>query len=367
MEAILSAVLGELTTRSINFFISKISRPIPLDVEDCLHRVLLRAQVIIDEAMGRHITNQAMLLQLVMLRDAMYRGYCMLDTFRYQLHDEEEAKDQAVSRSSSLSIVNSVKRLCLTSRGALTLKELQETHDNLRSMILDVSELILFLTSYPRLYQQPYSMHLQLANCMFGRQVELQLVTSFLLHKQPHDAEELDVLPIIGPIYVGKSTLVAHACKVERVCDHFSEILFLQNHDFTDDDLATFREECARKHQNHVSSSNKDMRFLVVVELVGDLHEGAWNRLYSTFKQCVPRGSKIIVTSRSDKIAKFGTTQALTLKHPSDEAYWYFFKTLTFDSTDPKVHPRLTYLGMEIAKALQSSPILAYIISLLIC
>jgi len=50
----------------------KYSKPMPLDVEDRLRRVLLRAQVIIDEAMGRHITNQAMLLQLVMLRDAMH-------------------------------------------------------------------------------------------------------------------------------------------------------------------------------------------------------------------------------------------------------------------------------------------------------
>ncbi|KAF8731367.1 hypothetical protein HU200_016423 [Digitaria exilis] len=337
------------------------SKPMQLDVEDCLCRVLLRAQVITEEAMGRHITNQAMLLQLLMLTDAMHRGYYTLDNFRYQPQDEEEAKDQAVSRSSSLSIVNYVKRLCFSGRGASALKEMQETLEKLSSMILDVNELVLFLTSYPRLYRQPYSMHLQLVNCMFGRQMESQVVINFLLCKQPHGPEELEVLPIIGPGYVGKSTLVAHACKVERVRDHFSEILFLQSHDFTDDELTTFTNECARKHQNHVSNSNKDMGFLVVVELVGDLHEDAWNRLYSDLKQCVPSCSKIIITSRSDKIAKFGTTQALTLKHFSNEAYWYFFKTLTFESIDPEMHPRLTYLAMEIAKAMRSSPLSAYI------
>ncbi|KAF8731366.1 hypothetical protein HU200_016422 [Digitaria exilis] len=341
--------------------ICKISKPMPLDVEDCLSRVLLRAQVIIDEAMGRHITNHAMLLQLVILRDAVHRGYYTLDNFRYQPHDDEGTIDQAVSRSSSLSILNSVKRLCFSSRGASALKEMQETHESLSSMILDVKELVLFLTSYPRLYHQPYSMHLPLANCMFGRQMEAQVVINFLLWTQPHGPEELEVLPIIGPGFVGKSTLVAHACKVERVRDHFSEILFLQSHDFTDDELATFAEECSRKHQNHVSNSNKDIRFLVIVELVGHLDEDAWNRLYSALKQCVPSSSKIIITSRSDEIAMFGTTQALTLKHPSYEAYWYFFKTLTFESIDPEMHPRFTYLAMEIAKALRSSPIFAYI------
>jgi len=357
MDVLLSAVLGELTTRSINFLITKYSKPMPLDVENCLRRVLLRAQVIIDEAMGRHITNQAMLLQLVTLRDAMHRGYYMLDTIRYQHQDGEEAKDQVVSRSSSLSTVNSVKHLCFSSRAAVPLKELQKMLDNLNSMIRDVNELVLFLANCPRLYSQPYSMHLQLANCMFGRQIEAQLVISFLLHTQPHGAEELEVLPIVGPRYVGKSTLVAHVCKDERVLGHFSNIFVFRTHGFTDDELATFREGCAAKLQNHMSDSNNDGRLLVVAELDGDLSEEALNRLYSASKQYVPRGSKIILTSRFNTIVKFGTTKPLNLKYLSHEAYWYFFKTLTFGSTDPEMHPRLMHLAMEIARLKESCPL----------
>jgi len=278
----------------------------------------------------------------------------MLDTIRCQHHDVEEAKDQAVSCSSSLSIINSVKHLCFSSRAALPLKELQETLDNLSSMIRDVNELVLFLASYPRLYSQPYSTHLLLANCMFGRQIEAQLVISFLLHTQPNGAEELEVLPIVGPRYVGKSTLVAHVCKDERVFGHFSNILFFRIHGFTDDEVATFREGCATKLQNRMSDSNKDGRLLVVIELDGDLREEALNRLFSASRQYVPRGSKIILTSRYDNIVKFGTTKPLNMKHPSHEAYWYFFKTLTFGSTDPEMHPRLTHLAMEIAKVQRS-------------
>jgi hypothetical protein len=126
-----------------------------------------------------------------------------------------------------------------------------------------------------------------------------------------------------GQSFVGKSTtLVAHACKIERVQDHFFEIFFFQNYSFTDDELATFRDRCARIHPNHVSVPTKKF---------------------------VPHGSQIIVTSRSEKITKFGTTQAVTLKYLPHEAYWYFLKTLTFGSMDPKVQPRLTHLAMEIA------------------
>nr|CAB3451735.1 unnamed protein product [Digitaria exilis] len=181
MDILLSAVLGEVTSRSINFFMSKRPKPSALDVEDRLGKILLRARVIIEESMGRQITNQAVLQQLDILSDTMYRGYYLLDTFRYQSHKEED-KDQIVSHPSLLSKVNSVKGFFFPSG-----------------------------KGYTRMYRQPYSMHLLLGNCMFGRQMEAQHVINFLLHSPPPGGEGLEVLPIVGPFRVGKSTLVAHA------------------------------------------------------------------------------------------------------------------------------------------------------------
>ncbi|GJN24331.1 hypothetical protein PR202_gb12068 [Eleusine coracana subsp. coracana] len=354
MEALLSAILGELTARSIKLLISKISKPNVSDMEDRLHHVLLRAQVIVDEAMGRHITNQAMLCQLDMLRDVMHRGSYTLDTFRYISH-EEGPNDMAVSRCPSLGRVNSLKSFCFSSRDTPILEKLQEVLDDLSSMILDMQEFVVFLMSYPCRYHQPYSMHLLLHNCMFGYQMEAELVINFLLHRQSHGTQELEVLPIFGPGKVGKSTLVAHVCKDERVRAHFTEILFLRDCEFSGDELATFRQGCAMRHQNRASNWNKDERLVVVVELHGDLNEDEWSKFYTTSKRYLPSGSKIIVTSRSEMIVKFGTTQALNLKHLSREAYWYFFKTLTFGSTDPGMHPRLASLAMEIAKLLDGT------------
>ncbi|KAF8731415.1 hypothetical protein HU200_016477 [Digitaria exilis] len=225
MEIFLSAALGELSTRSINFFISKFTRPQALDMEDRLRWVLLRARVIEDEAMGRNITNQAMLQQLDMLRDSMYRGYFKLDSFRYQYHhDKEEANDLFVSYYLLLSKVNSVSLLA---------------------------------------------------------------------------------------------------------------------------------EECAMECQN--CALNKDGRLLIVIEIAGDLTEDAWNKLCSASKRHVTNSTKIIITSGSDKIMKLGTTGGVTLKYPPKEAYWYFFKTLTFQGMDPEDHPRLASLAMKIAMTLNGS------------
>jgi hypothetical protein len=351
MESFLSAVLGELASRSITFFISKFSKSKVLEVEGKLERTLLRAQVIVDEATGRSITNQAMLQQLDMLRDAMYRGCYMLDTFRDQSHGMDDANDQIVSHSLSLSKVNSVKGITSSNRKMLLLEQLQVSLDNLSSVIFGAKELVVFLTSYPRLNCQPYSLHLQMSNCMFGLQMESELVINFLLHTQICGSEELEVLPIVGPGKVGKSTLVAHACKNERVRDHFSEILFLRDHDFTDDHLSTLR-GYATRHQNRTSDSNRDRGWLVVVDLIGDINEDLWNVLYSFCKQHMPSTSKIIITSRSANITKFGTTQALNLNYLSREVFWYFFKTVTFGTMNPEMHPRFVHVAMEIANLL---------------
>ncbi|KAJ1287460.1 hypothetical protein BS78_02G011700 [Paspalum vaginatum] len=366
MEIFLSAVIGDITTRSIDFVISKLPKPAAaLDVEDRLHRVLLRAQVIVDEAMGRQITNQAMLQQLRLLSDAMHRGCYLLDTFRYQSSHNNKDRQVVSHPSSLLSRLNFVRDLCFPSGKRAQIEgEMREVLDRLSSMILDANELVLFLASYAptTMYRQPYSMHLLLGNCIFGRQMEAQLVIDFLLHTRHQSAEEEpEVLPIVGPFRVGKSTLVAHVCKDQRVHGHFSETVILSDHDLTCDGLAAaFMEgrRCATKHQNS-SSSGKHGPVLLVVEVGRDLDEDVWKRFYSATKRWMPIGSKIIITSRSDKISRLGTAQALTLKPLSHEAYWYFFRTLAFGSADPTSHPRLTNLAMEIATTLNGSMIIA--------
>ncbi|OQU88327.1 hypothetical protein SORBI_3002G013600, partial [Sorghum bicolor] len=364
MEIFMSAIVGDLATRCIDFLASKRPNKPPVldDVEDHLRRVLLRAQVIVDEATGRQITNQAMLRQLDAMTDTVHRGYYALDTFRsFQQVKKEEPRPSSNGQTTIVShrLSSHFSRVdpCLssfTSRAVHISKEMQEVLDTLSTMIVDAHELVLFLANYHRMYRQPYSMHLLLGNCMFGRQMEAQYVIDFLLHTQPPGGvkEPVEVLPIVGPSAVGKTTLVAHVCKDERVRDHFAETVFLSDHDFAYDGLAAFRKGLSAK--NHTSSDHGTRRMLLVVEVAGiEFDEDVWNRLYSASKHWMPMGSKIILTSRSVEVAKLGTTQALTLNPLSHEAYWYFFRTLAFGSTDPtSSHPRFINLSMEIVTAL---------------
>uniref|UniRef100_A0A452ZNP7 Disease resistance N-terminal domain-containing protein n=1 Tax=Aegilops tauschii subsp. strangulata TaxID=200361 RepID=A0A452ZNP7_AEGTS len=191
MDVLLSAVVSDLFGRSASFVINRYFQRQPgIDmILQRLERVVLRIDTVVEEAEGRHITNQGMLRQLKMLRQGMYRGHYVLDALTFQAREE-----------------------------------LQRMVDTLEDTMAGMKEFLFFLQSCPPILRQPYGAYLLLDNCMFGRQSERQRVLDFLL--RPSAAPDLAVLPIVGPIRVGKTTLVEHICRDESVRDRFSMILF---------------------------------------------------------------------------------------------------------------------------------------------
>ncbi|KAM3373484.1 hypothetical protein ACQJBY_020111 [Aegilops geniculata] len=364
MDILVSAIVGDLISRSASFVISKYFQQQP-DINKIVERlqsVVLRIDIIIEEAEARHITNQGMLRQLKMLRQGMYRGHYVLDALRFQAALREEEREEEMSHSSSaLSKYSPIKRLRFSCTGsgssnreALLFgtnsnirEELQRMVDTLEYTVAGMKEFLFFLELYPRILRQPYGTYLLLDNCMFGRQTERKQVLDFLL--RPSATPDLAVLPIIGPIRVGKSTLVEHVCRDESVRDHFSMILFFPQGSLKDEGVVDLKRNNINglvRYQNSTSQT----RLLIFVEIAEDIDEGTWRRLKSTATSMTPcGGSKIIITSRSDRIVNLGTTEALRLDFLPPEAYWHFFKSLAFGSTNPDEQPKLATMAMEIA------------------
>ncbi|CAL4947709.1 unnamed protein product [Urochloa decumbens] len=347
MEALVTAVLGDLINRSISFAIDKCCRgrrdaPAIEDNLQRLRRVLLRIRITVEEAERRRVTNWAMLRQLQLMREGLYHGYYVLNA--YNAKDDPEMS------------------LLASGTGREAEAELQEVLVGLERMASDMKELVVFLGSYPLLSREPYSGHLWLQNRMFGREAEQERIISFLLEPEPPGSTNLGVLPVIGRARVGKSTLVEHVCFDERVRKHFSLIVFLGAGDIDDGKLSPHHlggNKGIIKHQD-LDSGGKS---LVVIELDGHVDESTLRRMLSTLRGAhTAHVGKIVVTSRSEKIASFGTTQALQLKPLPREAFWYFFKTIAFGSTDAEDHPELASLCMEMAGLLNRSFIGAYLI-----
>ncbi|WVZ61653.1 hypothetical protein U9M48_011491 [Paspalum notatum var. saurae] len=310
MAAFFKALLGEKV-----FLLDNDSKVMAPTMEDKklhnLERLLLWVHVIIEEAEGRYITNQAMVHQLNVLRKEMYRGYFIMGNLKRQGTETNNYKGNDVSNSFIFSKFNSVKRLFLPNVDIHRETDLQQVIDNLSNIMEDVNGIVVFLNNYPPLYRQPYSMHLFIEKCMFGRQMEMERIMAFLMQKEDQGTGSVGILPIVGPSFVGKSTLVAHVCNDARVRNYFCQSILITVHDINNENISTLKDGAVIMHQNNALEQNE--RLLAIIELSGDIDVVAWN------------------------------------------TYWYFFKIGIFGSIDSNDHPELESIAMEIARGMNGS------------
>ncbi|KAM3332414.1 hypothetical protein ACQJBY_027927 [Aegilops geniculata] len=224
-----------------------------------------------------------------------------------------------------------------------------------------MKEFVVFLKCYPLLCRQPCSSYLSTDMCMFGRQMESERIVSFLLQVSPPGTANFGVLPVVGPARVGKSTLVEHVCYDDRVRGYFSSIVFLSGIDLQGIKENALQDSGVIKYRNGASHG----RFLIVIELIGNLEKEMWTRLWFLLSH-MAHGSKVVLTSRSERIMLFGTTQALKRNALPHEAYWYFFKMIAFRDAGPEDYSELSSIAMEIAAELNASFINANIVGTLL-
>uniref|UniRef100_A0ACD6A8U6 Uncharacterized protein n=1 Tax=Avena sativa TaxID=4498 RepID=A0ACD6A8U6_AVESA len=371
METIFSATMGELASRAISFIVDRYLKQTAAPTEERLRRLrrlqrlLVRLHAVVEEADGRLITNQAMLHQLSILRKEMYRGYYTLDVFSCRAHGEDGTKDHEVSKSFAPSEFNPAKRVRFWSGNnevPAQAELLEQVLSCVRDTVEDASEFVMFLCRCPRLHRQPYMMYLLLDKCMFGRQMEIEHIMNFLLQSEtgPGVTDNRAVLPITGPGKVGKSTLIEHVCNDERVRNHFSQVWRFNGDDLKDASIETLRCGGGIKHQHRGVGCG---RTLIIIELLVDIDEHVWKKLYSAARSSTVSGSKIIIASRSDKVASLGTTEPLRLQFCTQEAYWYFFKVRTFGSTSLEDHPKLAGMAMDMARMMNGCFMCASIFS----
>jgi hypothetical protein len=359
MEALLSAAVGEVFSRCLSFLINKYttSPAAGLSEQESLQRLeraLLRVAITVEEADGRFVTNTGMLQQLKELRKAMYRGYYVLDRFKYLDGDEAATAAKANAHPGKRRRFPPSAAATVTTSTQGNREELELTLDCVQNMAADMHECVAFVRSYPPMFRQPYSMHLVLERCMFGRHAEMERTIRFLLQREPPPA--VGVLPIIGRGRVGKSTLVEHVCHDVRVRQHFSQIVLFGAEESVEESPGGGTKEKKGGMDDggvirYENSGQKDGKLLVVIELDRDVEEGAWRRqLSAATRRCRlrPGGSKIIVTSRSERAANLGTTEAIRLDFFPREACWYFFKVLLFGSACAEDQPKLASIAMEI-------------------
>uniref|UniRef100_A0A0E0RGS1 NB-ARC domain-containing protein n=1 Tax=Oryza rufipogon TaxID=4529 RepID=A0A0E0RGS1_ORYRU len=373
-EAIFSAIVGDVIGRVISLVVSNFNGDHSTEVKlQRICRMLIKIHSVVEEAKGRQITNHGTLEWLSELIDGAYQGRYLLDTIGCGEPDlDDKNRDEVDPKPFSLSKFNPAKRVRVAaftvrnilSRHDIGVDEIDRVVESLQSMCGDLKEFMMLLQACQPI-QRPLATNIFIEGQMFGRHVEKEMIINFLLHEDDLPRGKLGVLPILGDIGVGKTTLVQHACDDARVRSHFTTILLFNFSHTYKMEMCEPKPVLRPKHVigdvgnsddplHELEQSFFNKRFLIVFEDV-DIHKK--NMLEELLKSlsCGKQGSKIIVTTSNKHVTTIGTVQPIKLKFLPCPEYWFFFKAHAFAGTDVQENPRLVAAGKSIAAKLNGS------------
>jgi len=392
-DAIVSAVIGEAVSRVISLLTGRFGVGHQQSTEDKLRRIcrtLVRIHAAVEEARGRQITNDGALRWLSELIDGEYQARYLLDTVglgrgsRDELEDTNSRDDNQVPappppRDSSTSPFNPAKRVrrvaATAVRRALSRgdpgtdgDEIDRALESLQEASAHLGEFILLLQGCQPT-RRPLPTSIIIDGQMFGRHVEKERVINFLLHDG--GAGELGVLPVVGAVGAGKTTLVQHACDDDRVRGHFAAILFL-NFPCTYAIAASGGAAAAALRSKHVigdaprglsdplrwikGNNFQSKRFLIVFEDVDMRGKQRLEELLLKLRRAgAEQGSRVIFTTSNRRVSTLGTVEPVVLKVLPAPEYWFFFKAHAFAGRDLEERPRLVTAGKAIARKLNGS------------
>ncbi|XP_058079926.1 putative disease resistance protein RGA3 [Magnolia sinica] len=201
---------------------------------------------------------------------------------------------------------------------------------------------------------------------VYGREEDKKNVMELLIRED--NGEDVTVIPIVGMGGLGKTTLAQLAFNDERAAKHFELRMWV----CVSDDFSVSRvtkdiiesatnSKCDLPNMDQLQRRLRELlsekKFLLVLDDVWDEKPMNWDRLKQFLRGT--RGSKIIVTTRSEKVASImGTIPSHNLTVLSEADCWSLFKQRAFVHGQQE-HPNLVMHGKEIVKKCGGVPLAA--------
>jgi len=383
-EVVVPAALSEVLSRIFSFLFDAFGWPAP-GARDAhrrrLEQLLSNIGSMVEEAEGRHITNQQLLAHLKALTVGMYRGRFALEVADLddvtnadgEGDDDDDATDGAAAAAGKRSFAlrssfNKAKRSRVTrlilggGAGDDGAERLAAVVEDLEGLTRDyMREFIMLVQGYPRKVDRPVRTTLYMDRCVFGRHVEKERVVDFLLQRAPGGrAPYLSVLAVVGTKKVGKTTLVKHACDDERVRGHFARIEWFETPGVVRRGGRPDQTMWASGGPEYLAGVRRILgeprfaagRSLLVFEDAWPIDETAWSALAAS-PSALADGSKLLLTCRDADLGRLGTAEPVVLHALPQEEYWYYFKAFAFGGADPREHPRIAAVAREISGHLE--------------
>ncbi|KAJ0018381.1 hypothetical protein Pint_11519 [Pistacia integerrima] len=205
------------------------------------------------------------------------------------------------------------------------------------------------------------------ASDVIGRDKDKEEIMKLLLHPG-NGHENASVIPIVGIGGLGKTTLVKLVYNDKMVEEYFTLKMWVcVSDEFVLKKLLIDIIQSATGQKNIHENIDRLQRilrdilshekYLLVLDDVWNEDYGLWVELRNLLIECVS-GSKIIVTTRSDRVASIvGTVTTYKLEGLSLDDCLLVFVKYAFKEGQEKQHPNLMEIGIEIVKKCGGVPL----------
>jgi structure-specific endonuclease subunit SLX1 len=338
-----------------------------------LQSVLSTIQAVLDDAEDRQVLDKAVKDWLIKLKDIAYDADDLLDEYiseasqrKLEFHDHVDIQG---------CMTNEVRFFCSQSNLILSSYRVKKALENIVDRLNTIADerfkfhlkdkfLDYSTQSSGRLQSDSFLFESE----VFGRDEEKEKIMKFLMN--PTDKGDVSVLPLVGMGGLGKTTLAKLVYNDKRVEKHFEQRIWVCVSEEFDvkrlmraivESVTGNRCDLLEMETIHrrIQESIMGKRFLLVLDDVWNDDHEKWEGLKNSVRHG-SEGSKILVTTRSEKVALvMGTTNPYHLEGLSDDDCWSLFEQRAFKCGKPEEGSSMLAIGKEIAKNCRGVPLAA--------
>ncbi|KAE8681857.1 hypothetical protein F3Y22_tig00111303pilonHSYRG00110 [Hibiscus syriacus] len=350
-EAIAFDIAVRLITKLSSIALSQIGQlwNFKDDLDD-LKRTIARIQAVLLDAEERSVTSNVVKVWLHELKDALYDAEDLLDDVQTEALRKDLMSGNKLTKEVRVFFSSS-------NQFAYGLKMGGKIKARFAFIQGQISELKLVERDLP--VETPFTAKRRRQTHSFvgkeeiiGRDGDKAALLKLLLEKEFQSEENVIIVPIVGIGGLGKTALAQFVYNHERVKDHFGLRMWVCVSDVFD--VKTIVANIIKSVTHQAPNQNLEMdqlqtqlrdkidgkKYLLVLDDIWNEEGEQWFSLKKLLMGGT-RGSRIIVTTRSHRVAKVTSKcQPYVLEGLSDDDAWSLFKQIAFeqryaDSTNP--------------------------------
>ncbi|CAJ2655701.1 putative disease resistance protein RGA1 [Trifolium pratense] len=314
--------------------------------------------VVLDADEQQSTNNHQVQLWLEKLKDVLDDADDLLDDFnteelrRKVMTDNKKAKKVRIFFSSSNQFLFSFKMV----------GKIKELGKRIEALNVDQKNFnFTNRTPEQRVFKQRETHSLVPEEKVIGREEEKKKLLEMVF--DTNVKENVSVISIIGVGGLGKTTLAQLVYNNKEVQQHFELMKWVcVSDDFDVKGIAakiieSNTNDAMDKVVQELRKKVKGKRYLFVLDDIWNENRDLWLELMTLLKDGA-RGSKIIITTRSEQVAKIsGSSSIFFLKGLDEKQSWRLFYQLAFENKKEPENKNLVSIGMEIVKKCSGVPL----------